>query len=422
MKKAIYFVCLSILMFVVVSCKNSSDKKLEDPNIVEAKIDSILFGLNVDNYEVSKNIIKSGESFSVLLTNSGMNSADVNQCVEMCEGVFDLRNIRAGRPYYVFMDKNKENLQCFVYEHSNLEHLIIDFRDSLMVRLEEKEIEQVTRISSGEIESSLWNAVTAIGVNFELALKLSEIYAWTVDFYALQKGDKFTVLYDEIQIDGKTERIGDIKYAYFEHNGKPLYAFAYQQDSIVEFFNKKGENLRGAFLKAPLRFTRISSKFSNSRLHPVLRIRRPHHGVDYAAPIGTPVMSIGDGEVIHCGYSGGAGHLVKIRHNGVYSTAYMHLSKYGSGIKKGSRVRQGQVIGYVGSTGLSTGPHLDFRFYKNGTPIDPLTVESPPVDPIREENKEDFLKTIEFPIIVLDSMKGKNRIMPLEKHGVEFQW
>lgn len=422
MKKTIYFVCLMILMFVFASCKNSSEKNVEDQNIIEAKVDSVLFGLNVDNYEVSKNIIKSGESFSVLLTNSGMSSTDVHQCVEMCEDVFDLRNIRAGRPYYAFLDKTNEKLQCFVYEHSNLEHLIIDFRDSLRVRMEEKEMEQVTRISSGEIKSSLWNAVTSIGVNFELALKLSEIYAWTVDFYALQKGDKFTVLYDEIQINGVTERIGDIKYAYFEHHGKPLYAFAYQQDSIVEYYNKKGENLRGAFLKAPLRFTRVSSKFSNSRLHPVLRIRRPHHGVDYAAPVGTPVVSIGDGEVIHCGYNGGAGHLVKIRHNGVYSTAYMHLSKYGSGIKKGIRVRQGQVIGYVGSTGLSSGPHLDFRVYKNGTPIDPLTVESPPIDPIREENKEDFLKSIEFPITVLDSMKGKNRIMPIKKHGVEFQW
>lgn len=422
MRITIYFICIVSLTFIIASCKNNPDKKGEDQKSIEVKSDSILFGMNVDDYKISKNTIKSGESFSVLLSRFGASSADVHRCEELCEDIFDLRNVQQGRPYYVFLDKNKEKLQCFVYEHSNLQHLIIDFRDSLRVRLEEKEIEQITRISSGEIESSLWNAVTAIGVSFELALKLSEIYAWTVDFYALQKGDKFTVLYDEIQIDGKTEKIGDIKYAYFEHNGKPLYAFAYQQDSIVEFFNKKGENLRGAFLKAPLRFSRISSRFSNSRLHPILRIRRPHHGVDYAAPVGTPVLSIGDGEVIHCGYSGGAGHLVKIRHNGVYSTAYMHLSKYGQGIKKGSRVRQGQVIGYVGSTGLSTGPHLDFRFYKNGTPIDPLSVKSPPIDPIREENKEDFLKSIEFPITVLDSMKGKNRIMPVEKHGVEFQW
>ncbi len=422
MIKNTYVFGLLIFMFFVFSCKNSSKDSLNNVDKIEEPIDSVLFGINLHDYKVSQGVIKSGESVSILLSRYGASSEDIHKCVGLCEGIFDLRAIRQGRPYYAFLDLKEEKLQCFIYEHSSLEYLFIDFRDSIEVKLEKKEIEQIVRISSGEIKSSLWNAVTAIGVNFELALKLSEIYAWTVDFYALQKGDKFTVLYDEIRIDGKTERIGDIRYAFFEHNGKMRYAFSYKQDSIVEFFDEKGENLRGAFLKAPLRFSRISSKFSNSRLHPVLRIRRPHHGVDYAAPIGTPVMSIGDGEITHTGYSGGAGHMVKIRHNGVYSTAYLHLSKYGQGIKKGVRVRQGQVIGYVGSTGLSTGPHLDFRFYKNGTPIDPLSVESPPIDPIRDENKDNFLKFIEFPKIVLDSLSAKNMIMPIQKHGIQFQW
>ena len=420
--KSLSKLLLFISIIISVSCSNNSNDLIKELDNQDVEVESFLFGIDLSNYKTIQNSIKSGESISILLSRYGLTSDHVHQSIELCDSIFDLRKIRQGRPYYAFMNKQNEKLEYFIYEHTNLEYLKFNFVDSISVTYEIKEVQESTRISSGIIKSSLWNAVTDIGVNFELALKLSEIYAWTIDFYALQKKDKFTVVYDEVSIDNKSERIGNIKYAIFEHNGKEIYAFAFKQDSIVEFFNEKGENLRGAFLKAPLRFTRISSKFSNSRLHPVLRIRRPHHGVDYAAPTGTPVMSVGDGEVIHAGYSGGAGHMVKIRHNGVYSTAYLHLSKYGQGIKKGTRVRQGQVIGYVGSTGLSSGPHLDFRFYKNGSAIDPLSVESPPINPIREENMAYFLKSIEFPKMLLDSLKGENLVLPKSKHGIEFNW
>jgi murein DD-endopeptidase MepM/ murein hydrolase activator NlpD len=420
--KSLSKLLLFISIFISVSCSNNSNDMIKEIENQDVEVQTFLFGVDLSKHKTIQNSIKSGESISILLSRYGLASDQVHQSIVLCDNVFDLRKIRQGRPYFAFLNKQNEKLEYFIYEHSNLEYLKFNFVDSISVTFESKEVQESTRISSGIIKSSLWNAVTAIGVNFELALKLSEIYAWTIDFYALQKNDKFTVVYDEVSIDNKSERIGNIKYAIFEHNGKERYAFAYKQDSVVEFFNEKGENLRGAFLKAPLRFTRISSKFSNSRMHPVLRIRRPHHGVDYAAPTGTPVMSVGDGEVIHTGYSGGAGHMVKIRHNGVYSTAYLHLSKYGQGVKKGTRVRQGQVIGYVGSTGLSSGPHLDFRFYKNGSAIDPLSVESPPIDPIRKENMDDFLKNIEFPKMLLDSLKGENLVLPKSKHGIEFIW
>jgi len=159
---------------------------------------------------------------------------------------------------------------------------------------------------------------------------------------------------------------------------------------VRSFFDDKGQSLRKAFLKAPLKFSRISSRFSNSRMHPILKIRRAHHGVDYAAPVGTPVYSIGDGVIIQTSHSGGAGNMIKIKHNSVYSTAYLHLKNFAKGIKQGVYVKQGDVIGYVGSSGLSTGPHLDFRFYKNGNPVDPLKVEAPPVEPVKEENIVDF--------------------------------
>lgn len=225
-----------------------------------------------------------------------------------------------------------------------------------------------------------------------LAIELSEIYAWSIDFFGLQKGDSFKVIYEEEYIDTISNGIKHILAASFSHAGSEIYAIPLIQDGEESYYDLEGNSLRKAFLKAPLRFSRISSRYSNSRLHPILRIRRPHHGVDYAAPAGTPVHAIGDGRVIMREYQGGAGRIVKIRHNSVYTTAYMHLRAYGKGITVGKYVKQGDIIGYVGSTGLSTGPHLDFRFYKNGHAVDPLKVKAPPVLPVSEDNIEKFDK------------------------------
>jgi murein DD-endopeptidase MepM/ murein hydrolase activator NlpD len=223
-----------------------------------------------------------------------------------------------------------------------------------------------------------------------VALELSEMYAWTVDFFGLQTGDNFTVVYDEMYVDTVSVGIGKIYAASFNHVGKELLAIPFVQDNVEAFFDADGNSLRRAFLKAPLRYSRISSRFSGSRLHPILKIRRPHYGVDYAAPVGTPVYAIGDGRIIMAGYQKGAGRIVKVRHNGVYTSTYMHLSGFGKGVSNGKYVAQGELIGYVGSSGLSTGPHLDFRVSRNGSPIDPLKMESPPVDPVKPENKDAF--------------------------------
>jgi murein DD-endopeptidase MepM/ murein hydrolase activator NlpD len=228
-----------------------------------------------------------------------------------------------------------------------------------------------------------------------LALRLSDIYAWSVDFFGLRKGDSFKVLYEELYVGDQFFDIGTIHSAVFRHAGKDYDAFRFIQDQIPQYWNEKGENLKKAFLKAPLSFTRISSGFSYARRHPVTRVVRPHTGIDYAAPTGTPVMSIGDGVVTQRAYTRGGGNQVKIRHNSTYTTAYLHLSRFAKGLSVGKRVRQGEVIGYVGSTGLSTGPHLDFRVWKNGSPINPLRMESPPADPLKEENKELFAASMQ---------------------------
>jgi len=237
---------------------------------------------------------------------------------------------------------------------------------------------------------SLWEAMIADSLNPMLAVKLSEIYAWSVDFFGLQKGDSFKVIYEELFIDNKSQGIGRVYGAQFTWAGKTTTAIPFIQNGLESFYDSAGNSLRKAFLKAPLQFSRISSRFSSSRLHPILRIRRPHFGVDYAAPVGTPVVAIGDGRVTAATTEGASGRIVRIVHNSVYSTAYLHLSRFGPGITPGAFVKQGDIIGYVGSSGLSTGPHLDFRFYKNGSPVDPLTIEAPPVEPVLEENLPKF--------------------------------
>jgi murein DD-endopeptidase MepM/ murein hydrolase activator NlpD len=278
------------------------------------------------------------------------------------------------------------------------------FYDSVWAIKGKKQVDKVQQLITGRINTSLWNAMTDAGANPILANDLSDIYAWSIDFFGLQVGDSFSVVCDEEFVDTLSIGYGRIHAAYFRHANKDFYAVPFTQEGVESYYDLEGNSLRKAFLKAPLKFSRISSRFSNSRLHPVLKIRRPHHGVDYGAPSGTPVFAIGDGKIIKAshGYNNGGGNMLKIRHNSIYETAYLHLKGFAPGISAGIYVKQGDLIGYVGSTGLSTGPHLDFRFYKNGAAIDPLKVEAPPVEPIHEANKVAFDSVKTFTLKMLD--------------------
>jgi murein DD-endopeptidase MepM/ murein hydrolase activator NlpD len=280
----------------------------------------------------------------------------------------------------------------FIYEESPVSYIVFGLNDSLHVYREKRPVETVIMTTSGEIESSLWNAMVGNGSDPALAISLSEVFAWSIDFFGIQKGDSYKVIYEELNVDGTTIGTGRILGAFMHHNGTEYYAIYFNQgDKGGDYFDYNGGSVRREFLKAPLNFKRISSHFSNSRLHPVLKIRRPHHGVDYAAEYGTPVVTIGDGLVIDKGWDKGGGNYLKVKHNSVYTTVYMHLSKFAKGLNKGDRVSQGEVIGYVGSTGLSTGPHLDFRIFRNGSAVDPLKVESPPSEPVSAEYMSEFI-------------------------------
>jgi murein DD-endopeptidase MepM/ murein hydrolase activator NlpD len=277
------------------------------------------------------------------------------------------------------------------------------------VAVREKSVEIVSRYAEVTIENSLWVDMRNAGVSSYLILDLSDIYAWTVDFFGLQKGDRFKVLYDEKVCDNEVVGIDTVRYAVFSRGDSDLPMVMFNQhDGGNIWWNEKGESMRKAFLKAPLKFSRISSGFSYARKHPVTRKVRPHTGVDYAAPKGTPVMTIGDGVVTSMKYEGAGGNTIRIRHNSIYSTAYLHLSGYAKGLKVGKRVRQGEVIGYVGSTGRSTGPHLDFRVWKNGTPINPLKMESPPAEPLKKENTKAFEAVHEKYKARIDTIQARN--------------
>lgn len=393
----IYAFLFALIALSSVSCseKGGKDAVEEEVSIHAAPV--LQYGIPVDSLEARPDKVRKGDYFAKIMGRLGFDNNEAYNISRACDGVYDLRKIKVGNSYVAYYEKEASKPSYWRYDADSRNYLVISTKDSLAVNVVPKELEVKTRYAEVSIENSLWYDVQQAGVSTQIALEIADVYQWTIDFFGLQKGDSFKVLYDEVMFEDEVLYIDKIRYCIFESDGTNYYAYWYDQKdgSSNRYWNEKGESLKKAFLKAPLKFSRISSGFTYARKHPITRVVRPHTGIDYAAPAGTPVMSIGDGVVIQRGYQGGGGNTVKIRHNSVYTSAYLHLSKYGQGIKAGARVKQGQIIGYVGSTGMSTGPHLDFRIWKNGTPINPLKMESPSMEPIKKENREEFYALVE---------------------------
>lgn len=380
---------LCVLLLSACGKPAAGEQEYIDEEIVPIRYE---YGLAIDSFRVDTGYVSNGETLGGILNRLGATRQQINQVGTLAREEFDVRQIRAGKQFlalYATDSAKNEVLQYWVYLPDARTAKVLHLTDSLHVEHIQKPIRIVPRKAEVVIESSLWNAMAGNDLPVELALELSEIYAWTIDFFGLQQGDSIRVFYDEQYVDSVRWGIGRIYAANFYHGKRwqEAYWFDIADYQATDtrcrgYFDAEGNSLRKAFLKAPLNYKRISSKFTYARKHPVYKVVRPHTGVDYAAPAGTPVVAIGDGVVIEKGYKGGGGNSVKIRHNSTYTTAYLHLSKYGKDIAVGKRVNQGQVIGYVGSTGASTGPHLDFRVWKGGTPIDPLKMVSPPVEPV----------------------------------------
>ena len=400
------FYTLLILSLLFFACKdknaNNNSSSENDSTSVNAVSHSkiIKYGVDVTDLIESENTISPGHSLSNILSSSGADANSINNLNLIPDSILNSRKINAGNKYTIYnVNDSAHTLRYFVYHKSKQDFVVLEFlEDTIIASIFSKPAISKKRVSSAVITSSLWNAISDSELDINLALKLSDIYAWSIDFFGLQKMDSFIVYYSELYIDNEPIGIDSIYSAIFYHANHPYYAIYFAKEDIKGYWDLEGNSLRKAFLKAPLSFSRISSHFTYARKHPIYKTVRPHTGVDYAAPAGTPVMSIGDGVVIAKGYKGGGGNTIKIRHNSVYTTAYLHLSKFASNIKEGTHVSQGQVIGYVGSTGSSTGPHLDFRVWKNGEPINPLKLESPPVEPIPDNLKAEF-DSIKIPLI-----------------------
>jgi len=382
------------VLLVISACQFSPDENTATGNQSDTVVQEPqwAYGIVVDSLDVKEGIVKNNEFLSDILLRHGVSYNIIDYLARHTRDTFDVRRIKSGNRYAVICKRDSIATPVyFAYEISPITYVLYALNDTISASIGRKSIDVVNDTLEGVIESSLWNSLISKGADPNLANELSEIYAWTIDFFGLQKGDVYKAVYTKQYVDGQYIGLGRVEATLMLHGGDSLYAFYFIQNEKGDYFDEKGASLQRAFLKAPLRFTRISSHFSNSRLHPVLKIRRPHHGVDYAAAEGTPVYSVGDGTIVKRAYQKlGGGNYLTIRHNGTYSTTYMHLKGYAKGMAVGKHVRQGELIGYVGRTGLATGAHLDFRFYRNGKAVDPLKVESPPSLPIDAAYRASF--------------------------------
>ena len=399
--------CLSIF-----SCKHDQVNNTEETVDSEWK-DSLQhvyeYGICIDSLNVEHFEIRNGDNPSIIFSRLGFSALEADSISKASASVLDPTRIKAGMHYCTFTTRDSiAKIQYIAFAKTMTDYAIIDLRKRpIEAYTFNKPITLKRKSVNGTITSSLWNIIKQQGADPLLAIKIADVFAWEIDFFDVKEGDSFQVIYNEAYIDDTTAlSISSIEGALFTHQGKDYYAIPFMQDSSMQFFDLEGNSLRKAFLKAPLDFYRITSRFTNARFHPILKRYRAHHGVDYAAPTGTPVRTIGDGSVIFKGYTNGGGHTIKIKHNSVYTTSYMHLSRYAKGLSVGQRVKQGEEIGYVGSTGLSTGPHLDFRVYKNGEPINPLDMEAPPSEPIKPELRDSFNIVKNRIISELDSLKN----------------
>jgi len=378
-------------VFLLRDSSSEMDLLLTEEPEAEPEILYDAYGVAYENYQVDTGIVRNRQTLGHILTSFEIDNRLIDQVVRQMRDFFDPRRIRVGNTYKTYRSNDSlAQLQYFVYNISPMDYLRIEFGDSLQISMGEKEVTTLPLTASGTIHSSLWATMALNQLNPELAIKMSEILAWEVDFYRIHRGDKFKVVYEERFVDGQTIGIGRIDALYFMHQGREIYGFKFEKDTVSGYFGPEGENLRKVFLAAPIKFGRISSGYSASRLHPVLGVRRPHYGTDYAAPTGTPIYAVGDGVVTEARFTSNNGNYVRIRHNSVYDTQYLHMSRFAAGIRPGKRVQQGEVIGYVGMTGLATGPHVCFRFWKNGRQVDHRREEFPSADPLHEDYFEDF--------------------------------
>lgn len=395
----VLLVSLSILIFFISWEKN--EIKFPEQELVTTQnmreipplpgVDT--YGLVTDNLEILDDEIKRNESFYILLNRNGVSPEKIYEIQQAAEGEVKLNRMMAGQKYRMYRDE--EGVFAFVWHRKGTEFTSINWKDEIIIKKGKIPVETVVRTVSGTIHSSLANALTEAEVSQKLVVELANIYAWTVDFYSLQPGDEFKAVYEDRYVNGEYIGIGKIRAAEFVHRGKDLRAYYFDDGEQDGYYDEEGNSMRRVMMRVPFEYNpRISSSFSRNRYHPILKRNRPHYGTDYAAPAGTPILAAGDGIVTEAQRRGGNGNIVQIKHNSVYRTAYLHMSRFARGIRAGVRVKQGQVIGYVGQTGLATGPHLCYRLYKHNSPVNSVTYDFPPSEGLEDVYMNEYQNRI----------------------------
>lgn len=391
MKRIALFLLLLLGFFSCNKSKEKSDNLPKpDPIIIE-------FGFRFNDFDVVQDTIQSGDTFGSILEEQFLGDRQVFDIVEKVKDTFDVRTIRKGKPITLLRSKDKtKKLQVFVYQPDRLSYYVIDLRDSVVVKKVIKPVKIKRRTIAGQLDGSLSETLEKEKVEGSLAFDISKIYAWSIDFFKLQKGDKFAITFTERYInDTIYDGVDSLEAAFFEYKGKTIYAFPFIQDEKtgkIDYYDEEGKVLRNVFLKSPLKFINITSRFAKTRFHPVQKTWKAHKGTDYAASHGTPIMTTAAGIVEQTGFTAGNGNFVKVKHDRTYATQYLHMSKIM--VKRGQRVTQGQTIGKVGSTGLATGPHVCYRFWKNGVQVDALKLKLPNSIPMNSKHKPRFLAQI----------------------------
>ena len=415
------FMCFS-------SCKNNSEEKKIDntPVIVEKPIEIVKeFDMVLNGFNVIKDTIRPGDSFGGIMDAHGVTRGKIFEISNKVKDSFNVAKINTGKPYTILKSKDSlQEVKAFIYQKSKVSYTVLHMDDSIFAENKKKNVITKRKTMSGIIESSLSQAIEDTHTSPYLTHILSGIYQWSIDFFKIQKGDRFKVIYNEQYLeDGTYVGIENVESAVFEHGNEPFYAFEYdvKETGSLEksYFDEKAKSLQSFFLKAPLQFSRISSRYSGRRFHPVQKRWKAHKGTDYAAPTGTPIWSTANGTVIKAGYTSGNGRYVKVKHNGTYSTQYLHMSKIL--VKKGQQVKQGQVIGKVGSTGLATGPHVCYRFWVNGKQVDPYRQKLPSAKNIAEKHKEAYLLAIKPIKKELDSIPYPNLKSNVDDEAITFK-
>ncbi|MDR9419221.1 peptidoglycan DD-metalloendopeptidase family protein [Gracilimonas sp.] len=425
-KTSLISLALFSIVFLLYIAYSTDGQSTEDPkpllitesNTEEIKEDVNLdeFGIDVLNAERKQGKVSRNESLYIILSSLGLDPLTIHEINQTAKSTFSYKDIKPGQTYYAYKDLESGTYNKLVLKTDLLNYFVFEWGDEITVRKEQKSIESELVTVTGTINSSLYESLIKQGRSTMIGLRLSEIFAWQIDFFRLYPGDSYKVIYEREFVDGKPFRVGQIHAAEFTSRNQTYDAFYYETDEKFGFYDAEGNGVQKALLKAPFKFShRISSGFSYNRFHPVLKEGRPHYGVDYAAPLGTPVLSVGDGQIVESQYRGANGNIVKIRHNDTYTTAYLHLNGFGPGIKRGVKVKQGQVIGYVGRTGRVTGVHLHYTMYRNGQPVNPLTIELPSSEGLESQELKPFKDHIQQYIEMLDQAENEESVATLER-------